>query len=373
MNSGKSSLVRSLAVLLAASVAAAQTVPDASTRIPLTQPKERKRNRLSASYRMGFNMSASFKNIGGFTGASSLANGRKTPSGDAYNYDNGYVYPDATTASAHPGYTWYYGYIPGTPVNGSDFQLYRATAKGGLNSSDNSSDPQPGFEITYNRELGRLGQGGWGLELAGGFTSLSISDSRGFKTSAYRTTDTYRAGGGAQLSPAPQANPVEGPAGGSPGWPLVGLSPVSSSVTTYANAATVTGNRELDAQIFSARLGPYLDVPLSEKLAVSLSAGLLFLEVNSDFKYDETVTISQTVTLANLAGERHRGSASASNLLVGGYVSGKVSYALSERVGVFAGGQFQTTGDYSQTVGGKTAVLSLSKSIFVSLGMSYSF
>jgi hypothetical protein len=373
MKSTKPSSLATVVALLTASAAMAQTVPDVTARLPLEPPAPRKLNRFSLGYLMGFNISASFKNLGGYSSVAPGANPQRTPNGDPYNYANGYIYPDATTSSAHPGYTWYYGYTAGTPIRGTDFDLYRASSRGNLDSSDVGSDPNNGVELTYSRELGQIGKAGWGIEVAGGYLDVNVLDTRNLNGTASRTTDTYRTGGGAQLNPAPQANPFQGPAPGSPGWPLVGLTPVNSSSQAFPGAATVVGSRDFDAQIFSARFGPYIDFPLNNRFTVSLSGGLLLQEIHSDFSFDETVTINPAVTLVGVPGEKHHGSGSDSDLLVGGYASGKISYAISDRFVLFSGAQFRTSGDYSQTVSGKTAKLDLSQAVLVTLGLSYSF
>src|ERR1051325_10238751 len=68
-------------------------------------------NRFGVSFRMGLNLTADFKQLGGFGALNPTHNPLRTPNGDRYNYDNGYIYPDDTTANAHPGATWYYGYV----------------------------------------------------------------------------------------------------------------------------------------------------------------------------------------------------------------------------------------------------------------------
>jgi hypothetical protein len=112
---------------------------------------------------------------------------------------------------------------------------------------------------------------------------------------------------------------------------------------------------------------------LGERFTVSLSGGLLLDVINSDFTYNETVTINPAVTLVGLPAQTRHASGSASDVVVGAYAGGKISYAFSERVAAFGGAQFRTSGDYSQTVGGKTATLDLSQAVLVTLGLSYSF
>lgn len=380
MNKRIISLLGGASAVLACLAAHGQPMDDNGPRIQLEPATLTNLNRIGLSYRMGFNISAAFHGLGGFGSAHSTSgsSGLRTPSGDPYNYDNGYIYPDQTTASAHPGYTWYYGYAPGTPQRPAaaptDFDLYRSSSPANVSSLDKSSDPQQGFELTYDRQIGRVGPGLWGLEAAAGYANVTIQDNRTFHTSVVRNTDTYRTGGGAILNPAPFQGTVTGPGpNDANGWPLVGLAPASSSSQSFPGAATITGERELDAQIFSFRLGPYLDLPLSRRWLCSFSAGLLVLDVASQFKFNQTVIIDPSVSLASLPAQQQQGSNWRSDVLVGAYVGADISYALSERVRLMCGAQLQTTDDFTQVVDGKSAVLSLGQSVFATVGVSYSF
>lgn len=353
---------------------------------PLT---ETNKNRLGLSYRMGFNISAEFRTIGGYAALNPFNRNLpkhplRTPDGAPYNYDNGFIYPDTTTANAHPGYTWNYGYVAGTPMRPenapTDFDLYHASAPANLTSRDNQGDPQLGMEVTYSRQLGRVGKGFWGLEAAIGFTDISIEDSRTLRGTVVRATDTFRTGGGVVLKPAPFAGNTNGPVVGNP-WPLVGLTPVDSSNDVFDDMATVRGHRKLDSQVVGVRLGPYLDIPMSKRWMFTLSGGLALAEVFDDFSFDETVTIDPSVTLVQLPAQRHQGSGSKSDPLVGGYIGGTFSYAFNDRFRLFAGAQFQSTGDFSHSESGnprfqpakQTAVIDLSEAVFVTLGATFSF
>src|SRR5580704_14794599 len=74
-------------------------------------------NRVTVSLRYGLNIK------GRFTGPSSinfptsfpLAGGRRTPNGDPYNYDDGYVLTDISGNAG--GQTWYWGYDNSSQVN----------------------------------------------------------------------------------------------------------------------------------------------------------------------------------------------------------------------------------------------------------------
>src|SRR5437016_555974 len=75
-------------------------------------------NAFGLSYRMGFNISARFKNLGGYAALTPTTNPNRTLDNDPFNYDNGYIYPDSS--GQPPGYTRYYGYLAGTPQRPAD-------------------------------------------------------------------------------------------------------------------------------------------------------------------------------------------------------------------------------------------------------------
>src|SRR2546423_15594441 len=77
-----------IASALAASLAPAQDEP---SRIKAETDPPASLNRFGLSYRMGFNISAKFKNLGGYP---ILSNPGLTPDGQPWNYDNGYVLED---------------------------------------------------------------------------------------------------------------------------------------------------------------------------------------------------------------------------------------------------------------------------------------
>lgn len=122
-----------------------------------------------------------------------------------------------------------------------------------------------------------------------------------------------------------------------------------------------------EAQLFGLRLGPYIELPLSSRLALDLSGGLALGLVNSDYTFSETLTIAQVGTLNS------QGSASESELVVGAFASMELWFALSRDWSAFAGVQYQYFGSSTITAQGKNATLDLGESIFVTLGLGYAF
>src|SRR5690349_2116912 len=120
-------------------------------------------NRVTFSARFGFNISARFK---GFGAGAPAAPPRTTPRGDAYNYDDGYVLTDISGNAG--GQTWYWGYDnSASQISGSNILLSRSTPSGNFSSPSFDSDPQPGYELTYDRHLGNFNGVNYGVEVAG--------------------------------------------------------------------------------------------------------------------------------------------------------------------------------------------------------------
>src|ERR1051326_6401521 len=159
-----------MASVLATSVAVAQTNAQGTlSPVKVDEAPPVSKNRFGLSYRMGFNISARFRNLGGYA---ALSNPGPTPTGapskSLWNYDNGYNLNDAP--GTPPGMTWYWGYVNTSQVPGDGFlYLSKSSSAPDLVSDSKSDDPQHGFEFTYNRELGKIGRAHWGLEGAFNF------------------------------------------------------------------------------------------------------------------------------------------------------------------------------------------------------------
>jgi hypothetical protein len=322
--------------------------------IKLEPPREASLNRFGLSFGMTFNATVDFKHFGAFTppGAS-----RQTPDGDAFNYDDGYVLTDSTGNQL--GFTRYWGYDSSSQVPGDGSLLMHRSSSMGTTAKDREDDPQAGFELSYQRELGRGKKFRWGLEAAFGFMNIDVQDSQPLSFGVSRLTDTYALG-----TVVPPPAPYYHGANLSPeGNPVIGATPTGSNLGSVP--ATVNGPRNFDANLFELRLGPYLEVPLGRKLALSFSGGLALVEVSSDFSFKETISVPGVAPVS--------GSGSHSDLQVGGYAAGNLAYKLSEAWGLFSGVQFQDVGKYTHRENGRAAVLNLGQTINVVIGASYSF
>jgi len=311
-------------------------------------------NRVTLSLRFGLNISGKFKGTGGILGG-------------AGHYVDGYVLTDVSGNAGNQ--TWYWGYDnssgPNNQLNVSgpnsiDMHRYSAAGLSGNNSGDDS--PYIGAELTYNYELGVKED--WhhlryGLEVAINYMPIEFN-SGGLYNAVSRTTDTYGYTPGTTPPSAPYAGGYQGPNF------VLNVPPIST--TALVPNATFLAQQHFDANLWGFRLGPYIEYPLSKKWSLHLSGGLAVGLLDAEANWKETLTDpvnNLTVTAS--------GSGRDTSLLWGYYIGLEAAYQFNKDWGVEAGVQFQDLGTYSHNFGGRVAELDLSQSIFVHVGISYSF
>jgi hypothetical protein len=171
-----------VAVAFAAAVARGQLTPAGSSDnippVPLEKISDEPRNRISLSYRMGLNIKADFKKLGGLTPASD-PNPHTDPAhmtNTIRTYDNGsYVGMDITGNDHGPGFentTWYWGYGSASSAQGGNLVLDSTTSPATGVSKNHTDDPQNGVELGYSHEFFRKDKWRFGLESAFGYTRI---------------------------------------------------------------------------------------------------------------------------------------------------------------------------------------------------------
>ena len=338
--------------------------PDVGPMLTLEAPPPQTLNKIGLSYRMGLNITVDFNKLGGLHLSDP---GSKTGTAVNRTYDNGTNGVDIDN-NMHGDFigTWYWGWSNPNSRQGDNLVLQSDATLPNAVSKNHSDDPQHGCELTYSRELYRGDKWRAGAEAALGYTRISISDSQTLRNTAFRTNDAYALNGVVLLDPAQYT--FEGPG------PTINSQPSTRTVDVLPNAATITGTREIDANVFTLRLGPYLEIPLSQKFSVILDGGLTLAVGDTEFSFTEDVTILDPTYLNAPLRSPHRvGSGSQTDFLVGGYAGGSLAYALTKEISLVAGAQFQAAGQAVNNEKGKEAILDLGKSIIVSIGATYSF
>jgi len=349
------------ALLLATAVSAEQ---DLQTYLNST-------NRVTLSLRFGLNITGRFKGVGANLGSGApFAGGRRTPNGDPYNYDNGYALTDISGNAG--GQSWYWGYDSSSQINAgnSTIAMDRTTATGLPGGDDKDDSPYVGAELTYNYEIGlkeNWHQLRYGLEFAVNWLPIEFNSGGLYNATLTRLTDTYSYTPG--TTPPGYNVPSELPFQGTYQGPnfVINVPPVSS-VTTLVPGATFLVQEHYDANLWGFRLGPYIEMPLSQRWSLHLSGGLAVGVLNGDASWHETLTLP-----GGGGSVSSSGSGSDTQLLWGYYVGLQAAYQFNDRWGVEAGVQFQDLGVYDHNFGGRTLELDLSKSIFLHAGISYSF
>lgn len=336
----------------------------------LLEPKAVDLNHISMGFQLGFNLKTSFKHIGKF-GAGS--NPGSTNGISDHFYDDGYNLVDSTGNSHFNGtgftqgtWNWGYGNLANQVHNNGDVNGtidMHSTSSAGGSSNGRAADPQPGFMLTFGRELFRDDKDRWrtGVEWSFGYTDYTIEDSRAVNAKGTQLTDTYSLFG----NTVPTSDNYSQDSGGAPNHIIIGDTMTRSS---SAVAIPVSGTRKFGADLFAFKLGPYFEVPLNKTFSLSLEGGVALVYVYSKFQFNEEVATPSG--LLNV-----RGSGVHDAIQVGGYVGAKLSAALSEKVTLFLGVQFQDAGSYVHRnhLTGESAVLDLSQSAFFTSGVGYSF
>ena len=320
-------------------------------------------NQLTLSARFGFNISARFKGLGTLP-APSLSSSRKTPHGDAYNYDDGYVLTDSS--GSFGGQTWYWGYDNSSKqISGNNILMSRNSLASGAPAVTIEDDPSYGAELVYSRLLAVRGRFHFGVELAGNYLNLSLNDSRTLSGNVMHTTYPYPFTSGTTPPSANPAAPYQGSYEG-PGF-VIGDTPGEASSTIIAGGAAIQGHRQFDADIFGFRLGPYVELPVSDRLKFSFSGGLAGAWLDGNASWSETASIG------GMKGATLSGSGSADEFLWGFYVGGNASWQFAQRWSAVAGVQYQDLSDFNHAFGGRQVEVDMSKSIFVTVGLSFNF
>jgi len=315
------------------------------------------RNRVWGGARAMFNVKAEFSH-----GSPTSPGPGPGVSGANHDYENGYVRVDDSDNAG--GLTWNWGFhdIPGQPpsVVGTTLQL-RSTASPASGSAHSETQPYPGFEIGYGRVLSAPNSTKviFGLDSAFNMTWLDVKHNDTVSGMTQTITDSYDLSGLPIIPSSPYAGSAP-----TPGGPLPLLIPDSpTSRTILATPDTVTEYGRIKGNLYGFQFGPFVEVPITQVMAVQLRGGLAVVLADTEFTFNETFG----------SGGVTSGSISESSWLFGGYAELKLLFKVAPRVDLYLAGGYQRTEDQEISGGGQTVKLDMKTVATASTGVSISF
>lgn len=314
---------------------------------------------MGIGYAPMFNLSADFRGLGGLPAANPLPAPGPAVFGD---YDAGFVRPDISGDTALTSYWSYQDNGQYDPTGGGFLNLATSSVPGRV-AVEKDGDAEAGFEIFATREFDTLDLGGmpaaWGLKGRLHYAGIDLSNSATLAAATLRTTDRYPLGG--VIPPlAPYTGSFPGPG------PLLSTA-ATRSAALLPGTATVSGVRELNADLFSFSIGPWLAIEPVEDLWIEMEAGLTVAVIEGDFRHFSRTTAPDGRS-AVAAGSGGRTTA-----LPGFYAGLSAIYRIDEQWDVFLHSRYQYLEDFTVRAGPASAELDFDSAFILSAGVRYRF
>jgi hypothetical protein len=324
----------------------------------------RRRNRISLKATFNFNIKTDF------TSATPNNSGALVP-GVNRTYDDGFVQRDISGNAG--GMTWNWGYNnnaqftaadPAAPFLGAPSLAFHSVSSLADGQARGSRDKMiPGFELAYEEVLGRWHitekrRANIGILATLGYLRLGQRDSGALAGTVGLTTDKYATG--AVLPPLAPYSGSFGTAG-----PLIPDVPANRAAAVVP--ATGTVNNKLEGSLYGFNIGPFIELPLHDRVSLTLGGGLGCVYADTAYTYSETVVVPGVVTAART------GRVSRDAWLFSGIARANLYVALSEAWSWEIGLAYQYADSYRSSVAGKTAHLKLDGIMTVNTGLNYAF
>ena len=284
-------------------------------------------------------------------------------------YDDGFIGVDISGNAGSLTTFWSYSdlsQITGLGTAAGTLSFHSAPSPADQFSLMSDDEVLPGFDFKYARDLGsfemevngRPTRAWYGIFVSAGYTDLSLAQRGSVTAPVTLTTDTFAIG--AIIPPAP---PFQGTVPG-PG-PIIPDSPAGRAVTTPA--ATANNRNEVEGSIYGFTVGPFLEIPLSERLIAEFSGGLALALADRNYSFTESVTIAGVPTTLRSGSRDNR------DWLFGGVANVALNYQLASRTQLQLGFQYQHLGAARQSVNGKIARIDVGNALSLTFGVNWQY
>ncbi len=320
-----------------------------------------------------------------------------TTDGVLHTYNDGTVSPDARTApNGHPvndglTNTWSINYSDqvGTDSVGNNtvaFHVYSATSD--VDTIKARTTDASGWELQVGRSLGKIARK-VDVSLVGGFTFSSVNAKRTswVQSNLITMTDTYQVDG-LTAPTAPYTAPVyvteyiydqNGQtvldSSGAPKTKqvpgntiLLNLNPTRTYSPPTGTSTTVSGFWQVKGAYYTFRVGPMFQVPVTERIKMSVEFGGGAAYVGTTFSVNELMLNQEVLSDVQNVDQETR------NLLLPlVYVDADAEYWLTERAGLYLGASYQKSGSFHQSAGGESAAIDMESTSGLTTGLTLRF
>ncbi len=275
-----------------------------------------------------------------------------------------------------PGQTRTWGYLQDSQQGNGTIAMNAFSAQStGTQLSAEHDGSSIGFEMAVARRLFKLGsKTEIGFNASIGLTDVKAERNERVISDLITLTDVYQVYGDLPDSPydAPNFENLFDDLGNiilENGYEITNpLQQITAdrTITVTAGGAQVDGSYKVKGAYYSIRLGPEIRSHLTEKLAVTAGFGFVGAYVGSDFTVTETLDLGDyaiaapiTVTEAN----------EYKDMIAGYYGELSVEYWFTPRTAFFFGGVYESIDDFVQSLGGRSAVISVGNNLIVRVGI----
>jgi hypothetical protein len=295
-------------------------------------------------------------------------------------FGDGYVLIGSNTSTnaagvANPGaVTWNWGYDNASQAAGGNLTLTRYDNVPRVGTLDGGSSTAFGGELFGMYELYAFRAWSkktahWGLEAGYGYTMFDASASGSANGTATRNRSVYSLGGIVPPAPGYRGN-YDGPIPGGPPAPILDFAPVGSSSVSSVGVNNLAASASTD--LHSVKLGPWVELPLTEHLTLTASAGFCTVLAQADLSFTESSSFTNPA-LAGAAPGTLVANASRQDWRPGFYAQTSLDFRITEHWSAFGGIQLQSNPDLKFSTLDRGVEIQLGSVFGATAGVQFSF
>jgi hypothetical protein len=132
-------------------------------------------------------------------------------------------------------------------------------------------------------------------------------------------------------------------------------------------------NAAVSTDLHSIKLGPWVELPVNDRLTVGLGAGFCTMYAQADLRFSESTTFAGNPAEFGVASENLSVSATREDWRPGMYARALVDFAITPNWSVFAGGDIQSNSDLNFSAQGRGASVQLGSVFGAMAGVQFKF